>query len=398
MRDFFEKTAEKLKNGISCYICEIIATEGSTPRGNGARMAVCADGECFGTVGGGEVEYKVMLLAKRVLEGTDTDCKFRRGESFIKKYDLNVGEAAKKTKESADEELNMVCGGTNTILFMYVEGSEKNALLFTELAGLFNGDTDTWLFTELPEASGAVGEPLQLGIYTAATGLYFLNGSGRYNEKTGRIEADSEEFREIKEFEALTEHFGENSSGDNLLHAFKKTYHAECLIKSGTVYVFGGGHVAQELVPVISHTGFRVTVVEDREEYSDKRLFAGVSETMCIPFSEISKHIEFKKGDYIVIMTRGHAADYEVLLQVARSPVRYIGLMGSKKKVALTYEKLRGDGVTEEALSKIHTPIGLPIGGKTPAEIAISVAAELIMERSCQKDSLQQVNNGKLHI
>ena len=86
--------------------------------------------------------------------------------------------------------------------------------------------------------------------------------------------------------------------------------------------------------------------------------------------------------DYVVIMTPGHQGDYEVLAQALRTPAKYIGCIGSRKKIAVTRERLLADGFSDEDISRVHAPIGLPIGGETPAEVAVSVAAQLIACRS----------------
>ena len=159
-------------------------------------------------------------------------------------------------------------------------------------------------------------------------------------------------------------------------------------MQSGCVYVFGGGHVAQELVPVISHVGFRVVVYEDRENFARPELFQGVHHTILGSFERISEHITIHENDYAVIMTRGHQSDYEVLRQVLRTQAAYIGVIGSRQKIAATTKRLLEDGISEQDIARLHTPIGLPIKGETPAEIAISIAAEMILFRAERKQSL----------
>ena len=99
-------------------------------------------------------------------------------------------------------------------------------------------------------------------------------------------------------------------------------------------------------------------------------------------FEEVSRHITITPDDYVVIMTRGHQADYEVLTQVLRSGAKYIGCIGSRRKLALCREKLLEAGFTAEEYARVHAPIGLAIGAETPAEIAVSVTAEMIAVRA----------------
>ena len=160
------------------------------------------------------------------------------------------------------------------------------------------------------------------------------------------------------------------------------TYYVEPLTQSGTVYVFGGGHVSQELVPMIAHVGFRVVVYEDREAFADAKLFPQGVRTVVGKFDDISSKITLTENDYVVIMTRGHRADYEVLEQVMRTPVAYVGLIGSASKKANTFKLLVAAGIPETDLDRIHTPIGLSIKGETPAEIAVSITGEMILFRA----------------
>ena len=148
------------------------------------------------------------------------------------------------------------------------------------------------------------------------------------------------------------------------------------------VYVFGGGHVAQELVPVIAHVGFSAVVFEDRADFARRELFAGVTDTVLGDFAHFEQKLTITPDDYIVIMTRGHQADYEILLQALRTQACYVGCIGSRTKMVRVRERLAEDGLSEAQIARIHNPIGLPILAETPAEIAISIAAELIQFRA----------------
>ena len=156
--------------------------------------------------------------------------------------------------------------------------------------------------------------------------------------------------------------------------------------RPGRVYVFGGGHVSQALVPVLAGVGFRVVVYDDRPEFADPALFPAAEETLCGDFLALEQQVQVTADDYVVIMTRGHQADYEVLCQVLRSGARYLGCIGSRRKLALCRERLLAAGFTEAEYARLHAPIGLPIGAETPEEIAVSVAAELIGVRAGKLD------------
>jgi xanthine dehydrogenase accessory factor len=160
------------------------------------------------------------------------------------------------------------------------------------------------------------------------------------------------------------------------------SYYVEPLTTSGYAYIFGGGHVAQELVPVIARVGFAPVVFEDRPDFARKELFPEAAETIVGSFTDIGASVSITPDDYVIIMTRGHQADFEVLRQALLTPATYVGVIGSRSKIATTNQRLIAAGIPEAELSRIHAPIGLPILGETPAEIAVSIAAELILHRA----------------
>ena len=159
----------------------------------------------------------------------------------------------------------------------------------------------------------------------------------------------------------------------------------------GKVYIFGGGHLAQELVPVLSHLGFWCMVMDDREEYTAPNLFPGVQETKTVDFTLLSDILEVKKEDYLVVVTRGHSCDADVERFALRTPASYIGVVGSKRKTQYVREKLLAEGFTNEELDRVHAPIGIDIASETPAEIAISIAAQLIQIRA-EKAGIRRKN------
>jgi len=147
--------------------------------------------------------------------------------------------------------------------------------------------------------------------------------------------------------------------------------------------------VSQALVPAIAAVGFRPVVYDDRPEFADPVLFPQAEKTLCGPFTDLSRRISVTADDYVVVMTRGHQADYEVLAQTLRSGAKYLGCIGSRKKLALCRDRLLAAGFTAEEYGAVHAPIGLAIGAETPEEIAVSVTAELIAVRAAwnQNDS-----------
>ena len=145
------------------------------------------------------------------------------------------------------------------------------------------------------------------------------------------------------------------------------------------LYIFGGGHIGQHLAPLARATGFFVTVVEDREELADN--FADVR-YLTTAIDALEESVCVNGTPYAVICTRGHGSDNEALRFCLGKSFRYIGMVGSSKKVATIFEGLRCDGIPEEVLAKLYTPIGLDIASGTPGEIAVSILAELLLVKN----------------
>lgn len=148
------------------------------------------------------------------------------------------------------------------------------------------------------------------------------------------------------------------------------------------VIIFGGGHVAQALVPVLASVDFQVTVFENRPEFADPKRFPGAQRVILGSYEDPARFLPLRADDFFVIMTHGHASDFLLEAQLLRRPSAYIGVMGSRQKIASINARLREAGIAEEAIGRVHTPIGLPIRAATPAEIAISIAAECIAVRA----------------
>jgi xanthine dehydrogenase accessory factor len=147
----------------------------------------------------------------------------------------------------------------------------------------------------------------------------------------------------------------------------------------------GAGHVSQPTAHIAALTGFRVVVMDDRAEFSNAKRFPDASEVHVIDdFQRAFEDCHIDNDSFIVIFTRNHMYDHVVLEQALKTDAGYIGMIASRRKRDSIYEALRTQGITEEDLTRVHSPIGLKIGGETPEEIAVSIVAELIQERSRQ--------------
>lgn len=171
------------------------------------------------------------------------------------------------------------------------------------------------------------------------------------------------------------------AGGDESAVAWARAEQAR-LLPPGRVYIFGGGHVAQALVPALAAVEFRCVVLEDREDFCRPALFPGVEETRFIRNDDPAVYQDITADDYIAVMTRGHKDDLTVQAHALKTPARYIGVIGSRRKTAAVFARLKEMGCTDADLARITTPIGLDIKAETPAEIAVSIAAQLIQLRA----------------
>ncbi len=332
MKELFRIMEEKLTAGEDLVLVTVIASSGATPRGAGARMLVGREGRLRGTIGGGAVEYRSEAIAKTVLE-----------EKTSHGHDFSL------TKDDV-QNLGMICGGACRVYFHYIPAGEERTLLLSRRCGeLLRRGEDLWLISDM--AAGG-----SLATYTPTDGFWDITGVDWLIPKLSRH----------------PEHFVEN--GRDLF--------AEQISSAGKVYIFGGGHVAQELVPVLSHVGFRCVVLDDREDFVRPELFPGAEKVVLGDFRRISEKFEITGEDYVCVMTRGHAYDTVVQAQVLRCRPCYCGVIGSRFKAAGVRKTLKEEyGLCDEELDLVTTPIGLDIKGETPAEIAISIAAQLILKR-----------------
>lgn len=321
MKQLTEKMIRAIEAGEKVVLCTIIASSGSSPRGAGTRMAVFQDGSTCGTVGGGKVE---MIAAREAMEI------FQTGKTAVRAFGL------------APEQVNsigMVCGGNVTIYYQLLTAAELPKLYAMRTA--LSQNANSWLYLRIREGSVEAFEILDADAAASDPELFCARAVLR--------------------------------KGEPLVYA-------EPLMRAGRVYLFGGGHVGQALVPVLASVEFRVTVYDNREELANGNFFPQAEEVIYGNYKQIS--VTLTENDYVVIMTPGHQGDFDVLKQVLRHKLRYVGCIGSRHKIARAQELLRQAGISEEVIASVHAPIGLPILAQTPAEIAISIAAEMIRCRA----------------
>jgi xanthine dehydrogenase accessory factor len=250
MEDIFEIISELKKTGKPMAMAIVTKTEGSAPRKPGAKMIVCKDGKTIGTLGGGDLENKVIQEALETID---------KGKPKIVSFSLDMEKG----------KLDMMCGGTVEV---YVEP----------------------------------------------------------------------------------------------------------LLPSDKLVIFGAGHITRSLAPMMKKIGFLVSVVDDSPELLKKEYFPDIEDIHIEDMEAFAGGLVSDNKTYIVVLSRGFSRDKAVLGQLLKKEFKYIGMIGSQRKLESMIEELQKEGIPKERFSVLKIPIGLDIGAETPEEIAISIAGEII--------------------
>ncbi len=153
---------------------------------------------------------------------------------------------------------------------------------------------------------------------------------------------------------------------------------AELLGNEKKMVICGAGHVSMPVIEIAKMLGFRVTAIDDREQFVQNALDHGADEGICSSFGEALAGIPGDLDTFFIIVTRGHMSDSECLLSIVNKPHAYVGMIGSRRKVGLVKQMLADNGIPRDVIDSVHTPIGLDIGAETPEEIAVAILAEII--------------------
>lgn len=294
-------------------------------------------GLLLGSVGGGRVEAEVLQTAEEVLRSRMP----QRLSFTLTGKDVLEREA--------------ICGGEMEILVEPLGGEDLE--VWQVLLEVLRSSRKAVLLTGLPP--GARGRLLVL--------------EGR---RVGRLEGV-----DLKALEGI---LSSPPESPEVLWVGEGEVFLEPIRRNPVLILFGAGHISQEVAPLAKRVGFEVVVVDDRAEFANRERFPWADKIVVEEFDRVVEKISVHEDTYLVIVTRGHIHDYTVLKQYLRSPAKYIGMIGSRRKRDLIFEQLLREGFTQEELTKVHSPIGLDIGAETPAEIAVSIVGELIkVKRLC---------------
>ncbi len=237
----------------------------------------------------------------------------------------------------------------------------------------------------LVEVSGSAPQRIGAKMIVSSTGkrLWGTIGGGTVENlalKESKVQIQKKKPL-LKKYELIEE--GEKATG--MLCGGTMSLFFDILGVGPKAYIFGAGHICQRLVPLLVSLGFWTIVIDDRKDYLDESFKdSNVAETLTGTFPQIIDSIEFEKDSYIIILTYSHDLDEEILKYLLTTRLqeletwKYLGMIGSKRKVKEIFSRLKSQGIDPNLLERIHAPIGVPIRSQTPEEIAISITAEII--------------------
>lgn len=330
MRTVFEEILAHQDRQEGCVLVSAVGGEGSAPRKTQSHMLVDRRGYVCGTVGGGAVEGNSIEYAKNLV---------RKRESGLKTF---------KLFEQAAEDIGMICGGKVDVHFQWIAPDDEQACtVATKAVSALKSGVNAWLIIDIHHHALAIHD----------------------GEKTLGEEVSDEVIARL-------------NSASLTCSADGKLYYAEQLAYSDRVYIFGGGHVARALVPMLAAVDFTCIVIEDREEFCQRALFPKAQDVLLLRETDWRNTLLIGGNDCICIMTRGHQNDLACQAYALETQAGYIGVIGSRRKIVSVNARLGEMGFDHAQIARIVTPIGLEIGAVTPAEIAVSITAQLIAHRA----------------
>jgi xanthine dehydrogenase accessory factor len=322
---------ERLSRDDNVMLLVVAESSGSSPGRQGYKMAVGADGTLVGSIGGGVMEVSLVNQSREILSepgAIATGLPF----SLLK---------LQEHRKNATNPSGMICSGRQTVIFKLLTPGDADAA-FRAVESLSNNERLILTFT--PE-SLSIGPP---------------------EGGTQSGESSHFEFTKISDVGFV---------------------YRERLGPKNDLYIVGGGHCALALSELMSKMDFRIHIFDDRPELNtiDKNDFADEI-SVIDSYDVIADHVPSSPSAYVVVMTLGYRSDAEVIRRLAEKSFKYFGVLGSKAKMATLMKELNAEGLPAERLARIHTPIGLPINSRTPEEIAVSIAAQIIQIKNSNSD------------
>ena len=360
MREIYQKVIELIESEEIGAYCTVVETKGSTPQKPGSKLLILPDLRNVGTLGGGCVEAEARRQAIGLMQG---------GVPRLLDFQLD-------SDYGWDD--GLICGG-NMKIFIDLPQTDKESFILTRLQELSEA--------KIPLVSTTVVKSEIDCIQVGTKMLFAANG-----EKVGSLgdaaleTAVQDELMEVLEKDApgvFRWQVEDSRNGEGAVWVFM-----DAVQPRPTLLIAGAGHVGQALCHLGKWLGFDVAIVDDRVDFASEERLPEADEIIIGDIAEELRKYPVDHLTYAVIVTRGHQHDEEALHSVVESNARYVGLIGSRRKIKLIYDDLRDMGIPEERLAKVYAPIGLDINSKTVPEIAVSIAAQLIQVRNSTKQDI----------
>jgi xanthine dehydrogenase accessory factor len=315
----WKRILENLENNIQVMLLYVLESKGSSPGRQGFSMMINGHGDIYGSIGGGIMEHKFVELAKEKLSNATND--FESSEIKKQYHD----------KSAVKDQSGMICSGEQTILFYHVKPEDK--IVLSNLVACIDENKNG----QLAFSPG---------------GMEFLD---KIPDKNYHFELQSD---------------------DNWLYQEKLGY-------KNHLYIIGGGHCSLAFSKLMADLDFYIHLYDHRSGLNTMEENEFVHEKHLLnDYGELSTLVKPGANHYVVIMTLGYRSDDRALRALLNKDFKYIGLLGSETKIQKMFADLKKDGINEDRIKKIHSPIGLQIHSQTPEEIAISIAGEIIMVKN----------------
>jgi xanthine dehydrogenase accessory factor len=367
--EIWAEAVRTLERDKSFALATVVNVRGSTPREVGAKMIVRDDGQ-FGTIGGGCGEAEVFRKARVLLEDG--------GEARLAEVDLTG---------DFDQQQIGTCGGIMDV-FIDLWRPRADLEIARRLAEAADHNRPAALLTVVDPGSSSgsspatarqakVGERTVVDISRRAAPLDGFAGLGATAaQQLGERTADAV----AALFEVGAD--GAVRLATRIEPSGEPRVFLDPITGAQRLIIVGAGHIAQPLAQLGSMLGFHVTVIDDRAAFANRERFPNADRIVVRPFAAAIEALELDRHCYLLSVTRGHAFDEEVLrTALKRRNGAFIGMIGSRRRVRATLERIAEDGVPASELDAVHAPLGVDLGAETPAEIAVSIISEIIRER-----------------
>ena len=362
MLEVVQQLLDSLQQGRPTAYCRLVETRGSTPQKAGAMMLVFADGSQAGTLGGGCVEAEVKRRALAILtEGSAEVVSFQLDSDYGWDDGLICGGRMQVLVEPlrtgiANETANYFHAFSQAILAG--QGVTEAVVFDSEASGL--PKTASYLFDD-HERLLAVQHA---GAVTSGEGAAVATGEPAPLSVPQRI------LQALRPLASRPRPYA--SHGIAYLTALPRC----------RLVIVGGGHVGKAVADLAADLQFDVWVVDDRAEYVSEARFPRAQQRIAGDVNAVLPQLEITPDTYCLIVTRGHNHDEQALFHLAERGARYVGLIGSRRKIKMIFDDLLGEGISAESLARVHAPLGIDIGSQTVPEIAVSICAELVSHRN----------------